>query len=765
MKKNKSPLLYGLATAGIIASTTIIVSCAADNQLETLTNWDQMVKIVEDKLKNNELSSLLENKINKQEKQVIDLAKKTNQFDTYKTLSKKIENVKYDNEKINFLYEYNYEKEGITYYYSMKSNNELKQKNNIWGIEINVKQYTSRNNLSNKYTKYYTEFVALEDFFDDWLKEYEINISGYDENIVKDISLYNTNDLHGNAWEEIRVNDSGDINYNKSRVGLEKTLGYINDNPSDLLLDGGDFFAGSSIANFDKGETLIEISNTMGYDGISVGNHEFDFGSEKVISASQNSPFYSTNMVNKNNDIAIFPTNFIKTIKGDVTVGLFSLMNMDFDGLVVEQNRQDIKVNSLIDTAKKQVEAFEEVGVDLIVGFGHVGNGNGYEETSNEIMEAVPEIDVFVDGHTHQKVFDKIEHKSENSSYIVQSGSYGRGLGINEFDLNTETNSIVEDSFDADILNYETLNNATPNTQVKNKLDNLKKRFDEVYAKTSFTIPDGVSLDFGKGGRERKYLFETNMSNFFSDSQEWKASELLTNDPLLTEHRDLADKVISLQNAGGIRTDLSQGGEITKQNLLDVSPFGNRLYILKVSGKDLKDILDDSSKRWRASSFPCFSSNVSLTFNVDSIEYGQAGASSYSSNIEINGNPIDDNEFYALTISDYVFNGGDNYSIFKDKNLEPIYMSPPESEQWQVLEEYGQFLSGTTKNGKYNWNLYNRVVDKPSQATRIILNWIDEEARQIINSLENEARLNNYSYLLKEEDEICIHNHNHLDHH
>ncbi|MFE4897553.1 hypothetical protein [Peribacillus butanolivorans] len=91
------------------------------------------------------------------------------------------------------------------------------------------------------------------------------------ENRNKQITIFHTNDMHGHLLN------------NSNQIGIDIIASMKNMDLNSLLIDAGDATQGLPFANLRKGKDVITLMNAAGYDGMALGNHEFDFGLEQVL--------------------------------------------------------------------------------------------------------------------------------------------------------------------------------------------------------------------------------------------------------------------------------------------------------------------------------------------------------------------------------------------------------------------------------------------------------------------------------------------------
>ncbi len=269
----------------------------------------------------------------------------------------------------------------------------------------------------------------------------------------KKIVILHTNDLHSrltgyapeSAYSPLTINDD------KTVGGFARIASVLNDeknknNGITLILDAGDFLMGTLFQGLEtKTGFQLRLMKTMGYDAVCIGNHEFDYGSERLAdilsSAAKGGaipPVLLSNAVFDEKDPG--DDAFEKMFSSDIVVrkyilerdglkiGLFSLL-----GKVADDNAAfapPVTFSKQAAAAKKMVKELQEEKCNIIICLSH--SGVSLDETGNwagedfELAEKIKGINVIISGHTHTKLDKPI---IVNGIQVVQSGEYGQFVG------------------------------------------------------------------------------------------------------------------------------------------------------------------------------------------------------------------------------------------------------------------------------------------------------------------------------------------------
>ena len=267
-----------------------------------------------------------------------------------------------------------------------------------------------------------------------------ITITGIAKNNrIQHITILHTNDFHSHIdpFEKESPQNAGEGGMAK-RSALIKNIRSESENV--LLLDAGDMFQGTPYYNYYKAKLDFELMTMLGYDGATVGNHEFDNGVEGFESQLKYAGF---SFINSNYDFSntILKGKVIKYKifkKGKIKIGVYGL-GIELQGLVNSNNYGNIKYNDPLETALK-MEKFlkKKKHCDLIICLSHLG----YEYKNNKVSDKIIAsqtyyTDLIIGGHTHTflKNPSLIINKSKKQVVVNQVGFGGLMVGKVDFYL------------------------------------------------------------------------------------------------------------------------------------------------------------------------------------------------------------------------------------------------------------------------------------------------------------------------------------------
>ena len=215
-----------------------------------------------------------------------------------------------------------------------------------------------------------------------------------------------------------------------------------------LLVSAGDSIMGKPLVSADQGKSAIEFMNAAGYDAMTVGNHELDFGIDnlKALAKDADFPILCADMTTEADGKTVFDSNKIFDL-GGVKVGVFGLATPETLTKADASKMPGItfpQTDKLYAVAQAQVDELNKAGADLIVCLGHLGiDDESIGNRSIDVCEHVDGIDLFIDGHSHSTTADIIAKVGDtnvvNGAKIVSTGTALANVGVVIYDQETGT--------------------------------------------------------------------------------------------------------------------------------------------------------------------------------------------------------------------------------------------------------------------------------------------------------------------------------------
>ena len=462
---------------------------------------------------------------------------------------------------------------------------------------------------------------------------FAVTSTGYAEkNNSFELVIFHTNDIHG------RILPTDDRGKSIDIAEITATVkNFKSEHPETLWFDAGDTFHGMPNINISHGQGMLDILNVAGIDAMTPGNHDFNYGVERLQEIIKTSKFsvLSANIVMKNNHKKNFCRPY-KIFKFDgVKIGVFALTTPETATKAKPNLIKGLDFLNPNDIAKDMVKKLRPQ-CDILIAITHLGVDPNSEFTTKRLADEVAGIDLIVDGHSHTTLPEGITVKN---TLIVQTGCYANNLG--KVTLKIENKKVVEKS--AELLDKNTIakNVSTPDETVSNVLKKIEQDNEKIFSKEVGTSDKKIDFDIVD-----VRLFEKEIGDVVTDAFRWKTG---------------AD--IAIINGGGIRGGIPQGS-VNYRDVISIFPFGNVLNVIEVDGKTIREMLENSISKYPASSGG-FLQISGMKFLYDPSQ----PAGNRVTAIYVNNMPLDEEKIYRLTLTDFLEAGGDNYKMFKDKNL------------------------------------------------------------------------------------------------
>lgn len=434
-----------------------------------------------------------------------------------------------------------------------------------------------------------------------------------------------------------------------------------------FLFDAGDFSQGTLLVNTSHGADSVGFMNKAGYDAATLGNHEFDWGIDNLLSNAEKAEFkiLCCNILRSSDKKCIFDPKTIFTVKSGKKIGVFGLETPECATKVHPDKTKGVEFlgeKDMYNVAQEQIDALKAENCALTVCLGHLGDA---EETapnrSVDLIANTKGLDLFVDGHSHTR----IEHGSkEGNTLRVSTGEYSKALGYVVYKETEKGFEFVKCGLaDADSMVYDIMTSGKSQSWDMK----LKKEIDKKY--------DMLTSDLAKPFAENKVRLtgernpgsrteETNLGDLLADAMLWKGLEY---------DKDTDCAII---NGGDIRTGI-ETGKISMKDLKTIMPFENQLCIITVKGSELLKALESATcvTPTEIGAFPQVAGiemilNTKVKFELgemypESTYYAPKNPGSRVTIKTVGGKQFDPNALYKVATSDFLACGGDTYYPFR----------------------------------------------------------------------------------------------------
>ena len=471
------------------------------------------------------------------------------------------------------------------------------------------------------------------------------------ENLLLDIMF--TNDIHGGIdrypatfmnpdFPPILGGGGSAATYIK---GVRKLS--IAGSRNNLLIDAGDFFQGHPIGTMSEGRAVITYMNMIGYDFLSIGNHEFDLGEDVLIKtlALAEFPILSCNIVKKGTNELIDYAQPYKIIeKLGLRIGVIGLTTTDTEQMSFPDNIKNVDFLPAKNQVQKYVNIVRKKNVDLVILIAHMGlpyypqpaydaryskpDENkeerrwGYD--AQEIAHEVEGIDILFGGHMH-KGFAQPWEDPETHTLVFQGYAYGSNVGHVTIKIDKDTKTIS--GYESPALNEGVLVTMFEDEFIP----------DEVIGDTILVMQAIAEV----GMDEIIGQASMNITKFGMGTQN------LIGNLVCEAMLDYTDADFSFMNLGGIRDELLSG-PISYRNVFNVMPFDNQIALIEVDGTFLKEIIET---RVSGSRHGLRTAGIKVVINRKRENFNRI------SELLIGGEPWQADKIYKIATSDFLLQG------------------------------------------------------------------------------------------------------------
>lgn len=467
----------------------------------------------------------------------------------------------------------------------------------------------------------------------------------------EDIVILFTNDIHCAIDDGIRL---AGVAYYKNY--LKQSHEYI------TLVDCGDAAEGSYLGSVSSGEIIIKAMNAVGYDYAILGNHEFNYGIERLneLIALSDAQYLGCNIKyfgSGDGIVGMQPYSIAQYGKTKIAfVGVTTPTTfMDVSRQVFSEDGQsvyDFSGENLFESVQLTVDCAREEGADYVIVLAHLGIGSDAEPyLSTELAAATNGIDAILDGHSHNEfIYLNQQNKDGDNVILAQTGTKLQSLG----QLVITAGGMITVTMVSDIDKAD--------ESAASAIESLKAEYGELLNKVVCTDCAGFS-DKDSNGIRAVRNSETAIGDMVADGIKYVSG---------------AD--IAYQNGGGVRSGLP-AGDVIYSDVIAVLPYGNRVAVVEVTGAEMLDMLEyfvrnaqpetvDLESKTAIGEEGSYPNMSGITFAVDVTVPSSVivddddmligvGETRRISDVKVNGEAIDKSKTYTFASSDYmILEGG-----------------------------------------------------------------------------------------------------------
>ena len=435
-----------------------------------------------------------------------------------------------------------------------------------------------------------------------------------------------------------------------------------------ILVDAGDFSQGSIYVSSSKGASAVEMMNAAGYDIVTLGNHEFDFGYPQLmdnLSKAQFQPICADVTLDETG-ASILPASAVFTTPSGLKV---AFVGVETPETMTKVNPGLVNMitfaafDKLYETTQAAVDEVKG-DADLVFGLVHLGvdaesKVNGYR--SIDLLQKVTGFDMLIDGHSHTSMT-----AGQNGEPIQSTGTKFENIGVIVIDNEAkgiEANFLIPTFIGSKLYGFKFIDET-----VKALADEITAKVDEEYNAVFATSEVLLNGDKAPGNRTE----ETNLGDLITDALVWsvlKEGGIEQVEP---------NAVVGITNGGGIRAPIAVG-DVSKKDINTVLPFGNTVAVAYVTGNELLEALEASTFctpdavggypqtsgiEWTLDTTKAFDQGDIYVLDGKESSYYAPASINRVTITAINGEPFDENATYAVVTNNFCAVGGDTYNVF-----------------------------------------------------------------------------------------------------
>lgn len=462
------------------------------------------------------------------------------------------------------------------------------------------------------------------------------NASG---SIIFDVKIVHTNDIHARVEED---------DYNQV-IGMDRLSGiaqaFTEGADGSLMLDSGDTFHGQPIATLVKGESVAKLMKACGYDAMTTGNHDWSYGKDRLkeLGGIANVKILSGNIKNADGTSFFDTDELVKEITKNgktLKIGVFGVSDPEMKNKTTPSNVEGLDFQDAVDYAKREAATLKAEGCDVVIALSHTLD-------PKNVAAQVDGVDLWLCGHEHIELSESVTTPDGSKTYVSESGHYLNSVGLIDLNCTMDEDGSVHVDYEKTSVDYEEAQNYPKDASVTDVLDTIKAENETALNRVIGTSP--VELD---GVWEHIRIGQTNLGNVITDAY------------LLATGADIA-----FENAGGIRASIA-AGTVTYGDVINVSPYGNYVVTKKLTGAQIKEMLESSFTIQKN----CIVANDSGEWDAwpnDSGSYLQVGgiivrfdpaqpAGARVLSVQKDGQELDDTKEYTVAVNNYLA-GSDSY--------------------------------------------------------------------------------------------------------
>ena len=423
------------------------------------------------------------------------------------------------------------------------------------------------------------------------------------------LTILYTNDIHSTIDNAYKTDENGEEIKGLSYANVAAMKKELEEKGQPVILvDTGDFLAGTSFGAMDEGRSVVSMMNDAEYDVVTFGNHDFDYGMSSFLERMDElkADVIASNFCDVSNGENVFESSTIVELNG-IKIGFVGVttprsLTSTTPSYFMNEERNEYVYGfcgeddgrKLYDTVQCAVDEIRD-DVDYVILLSHLGEDDGDAPYRGyDVIQNTHGIDAVIDGHSHTVIEGEYYKNDEDKDVLItQTGNYFANIGVMNITEEGIRTKLVSD--------YEACDGEI-DTFCREWFEQVNERMGIVIAKTDCNLAV-TSPDTGERMIRSQ---ETNLGDLVADAFYY--------------HFNNVEQIgcdISVQNGGGIRTDVANC-DISYNTCKEICPYGNVVCLVETDGQTILDALEWSNSHvGKEGEFGGFLQVAGIRFDVD----------------------------------------------------------------------------------------------------------------------------------------------------
>lgn len=388
-----------------------------------------------------------------------------------------------------------------------------------------------------------------------------------------------------------------------------------------VLLDGGDLFQGTMISNLQYGRPVVEQMNALGYAAAAVGNHEFDWGVDTLVSRVHEMRFAAlgANMIERaTGRMPRWARSDTTVLRRGLSVGIVGLAYPGTPRVTLPAHVAHLRFDDDSTTAAQVGERLRRNGASVVIGVGHIpAETDSLRRARGDLarLGRVASVDAWLGGHSHNVVNDRVEGRP-----VIIAGAQGQYLAVLDLVVDPVAKRVVE----SDPRIYTVYADGPVDSVWTARVTHWNSGVAPIAAEVIGEA--AVALH-----RRRP---EATIGDFICDAM-----------------RAESKVDIAMQNPGGMRADLD-AGPVTRGDVYAVMPFDNTIVVVELTGAQVKLAIEQALRADRVTQV----SGVRYEYDPSRPDLQRVTRITLA-----DGSPLDEARVYRVAVNNFMAGGGDQY--------------------------------------------------------------------------------------------------------